>query len=65
MSTFNIELHRPHRADARRNFDALLAAARDAFSEQGSEASLEDIARRAGRRDRHAVPQLPDARRTS
>ena len=48
MSTFNVELHRPHRADARRNFDALLAAARDAFSEQGSEASLEDIARRAG-----------------
>ena len=48
MSTFDIELRRPHRADARRNFDALLAAARDAFSEQGSEASLEDIARRAG-----------------
>jgi AcrR family transcriptional regulator len=47
MSTLNIELRRPHRADARRNFDALLAAARDAFAEQGSEASLEDIARRA------------------
>jgi len=48
MSSLNIELHRPHRADARRNFDALLAAARDAFAEQGSEASLEDIARHAG-----------------
>jgi AcrR family transcriptional regulator len=48
MSSFTIELRRPHRADARRNFDALLAAARDAFSEQGSEASLEDIARHAG-----------------
>jgi AcrR family transcriptional regulator len=39
---------RPQRADARRNFDALLAAARDAFAENGTEASLEDIARRAG-----------------
>lgn len=48
MSSLNIELRRPHRADARRNFDAVLAAAREAFAEQGSEASLEDIARRAG-----------------
>lgn len=39
---------RPRRADAARNFDALLAAARDAFAEHGAEASLEDIARRAG-----------------
>ena len=38
---------RPHRADARRNFDALLVAAREAFSEFGVNASLEDIARRA------------------
>jgi AcrR family transcriptional regulator len=41
-------VRRPQRADARRNFDALLAAARDAFAEHGTEASLEDIARRAG-----------------
>jgi AcrR family transcriptional regulator len=41
-------VRRPARADARRNFDALLVAARDAFAEQGTEASLEDIARRAG-----------------
>nr|WP_246608154.1 TetR/AcrR family transcriptional regulator [Actinoplanes toevensis] len=41
-------MRRPQRADARRNFDALLAAARDAFAENGTEASLEDIARRAG-----------------
>ena len=41
-------VRRPQRADARRNFDALLAAARAAFAEQGSEASLEGIARRAG-----------------
>lgn len=39
---------RPLRADARRNFDALLEAARDAFTELGTDASLEDIARRAG-----------------
>ena len=38
----------PQRADARRNFDALIAAARDVFSEQGVAASLEDVARRAG-----------------
>ncbi|WP_351234957.1 helix-turn-helix domain-containing protein [Streptomyces sp. NPDC002133] len=39
---------RPHRRDAARNYDALLAAAREAFAENGAEASLEDIARRAG-----------------
>jgi AcrR family transcriptional regulator len=42
------QVRRPQRADARRNFDALLVAARDAFAENGTEASLEDIARRAG-----------------
>jgi AcrR family transcriptional regulator len=40
-------VRRPQRADARRNFDALLAAARELFAEQGTDASLEDIARRA------------------
>jgi AcrR family transcriptional regulator len=39
---------RPQRADARRNFDALLTAAREAFAAQGPSAPLEDIARRAG-----------------
>ncbi|MFD8567861.1 TetR/AcrR family transcriptional regulator [Streptomyces sp. NPDC057694] len=43
-----VAAQRPRRADARRNFDALLAAAREAFAEKGGEASLEDIARRAG-----------------
>ena len=38
---------RPKRADARRNYDALIAAAREAFSENGAAASLEDVARRA------------------
>jgi len=39
---------RPHRAAATRNFDVLLVAARDAFTELGVDASLEEIARRAG-----------------
>ncbi|GIH25892.1 TetR family transcriptional regulator [Acrocarpospora phusangensis] len=43
-----VAVRRPHRIDARRNFDALLAAAREAFAEKGADASLEDIARRAG-----------------
>jgi len=38
---------RPMRADARRNYDKLIAAAREAFTEHDSTASLEDIARRA------------------
>jgi AcrR family transcriptional regulator len=40
-------LTRPLRADARRNYDALVAAAREVFAEQGMSASLEEIARRA------------------
>lgn len=39
---------RPLRADAKRNRELLLAAARTAFTERGADASLEDIARRAG-----------------
>jgi len=39
---------RPLRADARRNRERLLAAARDVFVEQGVDAPLEDVARRAG-----------------
>ncbi|HEY6522788.1 MAG TPA: helix-turn-helix domain-containing protein [Solirubrobacteraceae bacterium] len=38
---------RPRRADARRNYDKVIAAARDAFAEGGSSTSLEEIARRA------------------
>jgi AcrR family transcriptional regulator len=41
-------LSRPKRADARRNYDRLIAAAREAFTEDDRSASLEDIARRAG-----------------
>jgi AcrR family transcriptional regulator len=38
---------RPKRADARRNYDKVLAAAREAFAERGASTSLEEIARRA------------------
>ena len=51
---------RPKRADALRNYEKLIAAAREAFAEGGAV----DLARgdRAARRrrDRHALPQLPD-----
>lgn len=39
---------RKPRADAQRNRERVLAAARQAFAEHGAEASLDDIARRAG-----------------
>lgn len=39
---------RPMRADARRNYERLLAEARAAFAEYGTDASLEEIARRSG-----------------
>jgi len=39
---------RPKRADARRNYEKLLAAARDEFAAEGTGATLEDVARRAG-----------------
>lgn len=39
---------KPMRADARRNRDLLIAAAREVFAERGSEGSLDEIAKRAG-----------------
>ena len=39
---------KPLRADAQRNYDKLVNAARDAFREHGAQASLDDIAKRAG-----------------
>jgi AcrR family transcriptional regulator len=39
---------RPHRADAARNFDAILAAGRIAFAAGGTDVSLDEIARQAG-----------------
>ena len=46
--TAQIQLQRPMRADARRNYDALVAAARELFAEAGTSAPLEEIAERAG-----------------
>jgi AcrR family transcriptional regulator len=48
MSHTEIQLQRPKRADARRNYDKLVAAARAAFTEDGTSAPLEDVAERAG-----------------
>src|ERR1700756_2007672 len=39
---------RPLRADAARNRERVLAAAREAFAEYGRDAQMEDVARRAG-----------------
>ncbi len=41
------EGERPMRADARRNYQRLLEAGREVLTERGSEASMEEIARRA------------------
>ncbi len=41
-------LSRPKRADARRNYEKVVSAAREAFAERGASTSLEEIARRAG-----------------
>jgi AcrR family transcriptional regulator len=40
-------INRPKRADARRNYDKVVTAAREAFAERGASTSLEEIARRA------------------
>jgi AcrR family transcriptional regulator len=43
----DILITRPKRADARRNYDKVIAAAREAFAQGGASTSLEEIARRA------------------
>jgi AcrR family transcriptional regulator len=40
-------VQKPKRADARRNYEKIVNAARDAFGERGASTSLEEIARRA------------------
>jgi AcrR family transcriptional regulator len=42
------EIERPLRADARRNRDRILESARQLFAENGAEAQIDDVARRAG-----------------
>ena len=54
---------KPLRADARRNRDTLLETAAALFEQRGIEVPLEEIARQAEGRHRHAVPALPDPRR--
>ncbi|MHC5258607.1 TetR/AcrR family transcriptional regulator [Streptomyces sp. UC4497] len=48
MTTAEHDRSRPMRADARRNYERLLAQARIAFAEHGTGASLEEVARAAG-----------------
>src|SRR5258707_12628806 len=43
-----LRVPRPHRADAARNFDAVLDAAGHVFAKRGFDAPLEEVARRAG-----------------
>jgi AcrR family transcriptional regulator len=48
MATETPASTRPKRADAQRNYDKLVTAAREVFAEQGTDASLERIAEHAG-----------------
>src|SRR5215468_8040288 len=48
MSETEIQLQRPKRADALRNYEKLVAAARAVFTEDGTSAPLEDVAQSAG-----------------
>jgi AcrR family transcriptional regulator len=48
IATADVGQTRPLRADARRNRDRVLEAARVAFGAEGSDVSLDEIARRAG-----------------
>src|SRR3954453_19990528 len=47
MTEPEIQLQRPKRADAQRNYEKLVAAARAAFADNGTGAPLEDVAERA------------------
>ena len=42
-----LPVEKPLRADARRNREKVMSAARDAFAEHGSDAQMDDVARRA------------------
>src|ERR1700723_3747012 len=45
---FAVPAARPLRADAQRNYDAILVAAKAVFAQAGTDAPLEDVARAAG-----------------
>lgn len=48
QTTTTLPTRGPKRADAKRNYDKLLASAKAVFAEQGTDASLETIAEHAG-----------------
>ena len=50
------------RADAQRNRDRLIEVAREVFREQGYDASLDEVAKRAGVGAGHPLPALPEPR---
>jgi AcrR family transcriptional regulator len=52
----------PVRADARRNYDALLAAADELFATRGPDVALDEIARRAGVGNATLYRHFPDRR---
>jgi AcrR family transcriptional regulator len=52
----------PMRADARRNYDALLAAADELFTTNGPDVALDEIARRAGVGNATLYRHFPDRR---
>ena len=52
----------PRRADARRNRELLLAAAREVFGERGTDAPLDEVARRAGIGNATMYRHFPDRR---
>ena len=53
---------RPRRADAQRNRELLLAAAREVFSERGADAPLDEVARRARIGNATMYRHFPDRR---
>jgi AcrR family transcriptional regulator len=55
-------VHPPMRADARRNYEALLAAADELFTTHGPVVSLDEIARRAGVGNATLYRHFPDRR---
>src|ERR1700733_37338 len=52
----------PIRADARRNYDALLTAADELFATNGPDVALDEIARRAGVGNATLYRHFPDRR---